>query len=49
MLEALPYGKQFQGAYQSWSLKHLLRQRITIIDQQCWPSKLLGYQFDVVK
>ncbi|GAU13119.1 hypothetical protein TSUD_174190 [Trifolium subterraneum] len=29
------------------SLKHLLQQRISSPDQQCWMAKLLGYQFEV--
>ncbi|GAU23118.1 hypothetical protein TSUD_305660 [Trifolium subterraneum] len=29
------------------SLKHLLQQKVNSPDQQCWLSKLLGYQFEV--
>lgn len=41
-------GRKF-GVYSNQkSLKHLLQQRITKVDQQNWIAKLLGYQFEVV-
>lgn len=41
-------GRRFQVFTDHRSLKHLLQQKITTVDQQCWLSKLMGYQFEVV-
>ncbi|PNX83762.1 retrotransposon-related protein, partial [Trifolium pratense] len=44
-----PYllGKSFVVYTDHKSLKHFLQQKISSPDQQCWLSKLLGYQFEV--
>lgn len=41
-------GCNFKVYIDHWSLKHLLQQCITTKDQQCWLSKLLGFQFEIV-
>ncbi|CAI8614646.1 unnamed protein product [Vicia faba] len=45
-----PYliGNKFTVCTDQKSLKQLMQQRLTIMDQQNWVAKLLGYQFDVV-
>lgn len=44
-----PYllGRHFTVFSDQKSLRHLLEQRITTIDQQNWIAKLLGYQFTI--
>jgi len=41
-------GKSFIVFTDQKSLKNLLQQRVASCDQQCWISKLLGYQFEVI-
>lgn len=45
-----PYllGRQFIVYTDQKSLRQLLHQRISTMDQQNWAAKLLGYQFDIV-
>ncbi|XP_073220699.1 uncharacterized protein [Cicer arietinum] len=45
-----PYllGRRFVVYSDQKSLRHLLEQRITMVDQQNWIAKLLGYHFEVV-
>jgi len=45
-----PYlmGRKFTVFTDQKSLRQLLQQRITTMDQQNWAAKLLGYQFDIV-
>jgi hypothetical protein len=45
-----PYllGRKFTVCTDQKSLKQLLLQRITTMDQQNWAAKLLGYQFEIV-
>ncbi|MCH79343.1 hypothetical protein A2U01_0000091, partial [Trifolium medium] len=40
-------GRSFVVYTDHKSLKHFLQQKISSPDQQCWLSKLLGYQFEV--
>ncbi|RDX87634.1 Retrovirus-related Pol polyprotein, partial [Mucuna pruriens] len=41
-------GQNFQVFTDHHSLRHLLQQRVTTADQQCWLSKLMGYQFKII-
>lgn len=41
-------GNKFTVCTDQKSLKQLIQQRVTAMDQQNWMAKLLGYQFDVV-
>lgn len=41
-------GNKFTVCTDQKSLKQLIQQRLTAMDQQNWVAKLLGYQFDVV-
>jgi hypothetical protein len=41
-------GREFVVYAEQHSLKHLLLQRVPSADLQCWVSKLLGYQFEVI-
>ena len=41
-------GKPFKVYTDHKSLKHLLHQRLITIDQHCWLSKLMGYQFKII-
>jgi len=41
-------GRSFKVYTDHRSLKHLLQQRLTTTDQQCWLAKLMGFQFEVV-
>lgn len=45
-----PYliGRKFTVCSDQKSLKQLLEQRITTMDQQNWAAKLLGYRFDII-
>jgi hypothetical protein len=45
-----PYllGRKFVVSTDQKSLKQLLQQRITTVEQQNWSAKLLGYDFEVV-
>jgi len=45
-----PYllGRKFVAYSDQKSLRNLLQQRITTVDQQNWLAKLLGYQFDII-
>lgn len=45
-----PYllGRHFTVFTDQKSLKHILEQRITTVDQQNWIAKLLGYRFTVL-
>jgi len=41
-------GRSFKVYTDHSSLRHLLQQRLTTTDQQCWLVKLMGFQFEVV-
>lgn len=41
-------GRSFKVYTDHRSSKHLLQQRLTTTDQQCWLAKLMGFQFEVV-
>lgn len=41
-------GRKFTVCTDQKSLKQLLMQRVTTMDQQNWVAKLLGYRFDIV-
>lgn len=45
-----PYllGRKFKVCTDLKSLRQLLLQRVTTMDQQNWATKLLGYQFEIV-
>lgn len=45
-----PYllGRKFTVCTGQKSLKQLLLQRVTTMDQQNWAAKLLGYRFDII-
>lgn len=41
-------GRSFKVYTDHRSSKHLLQQRLTTTDQQCWLAKLMGFQYEVV-
>lgn len=45
-----PYliGHRFQIRTDHRSMKYILEQKISSMEQQCWVSKLLGYDYEVV-
>ena len=41
-------GRPFKVFTDHKSLKHLLQQRLTTLDQHYWLTKLMGFQFEII-